>query len=108
MIAVTEMGTACVSEGLEWIDVWIRLLRKDREQGKDGVVSALRSSSDLWSFSAIQTGDKPIEGVGVRSRDQSNKGNIVVRVYYGLPDHRAQVKKSSLLGSDDKILSLIS
>lgn len=73
-----------------------RLLRKDREQGKgDGVASALRGSSDPWSSSAIQTSDKTIESVGVRRREQSNNGNTVVRIYYGLPDQRAQMKKSS-------------
>lgn len=58
----------------------------------------LRGSSDIWISSALQASDKLIEGLEVRNREQSNKGNIVVRIYYGLPDQSEQMNKVIFVG----------
>jgi len=74
-----------------------RLFRRDR-QGKSGggVVLYIKKSIQSEELS-LKNSQEQVESLWVRIRDQSNKGNLALGVYYRLPNKREPSDKAFFL-----------
>lgn len=64
-------------------------------------------ASVSWSFALRGPGEKPLKGLKVKIREQTNTGDFVAAICYRLPDQEEQVEGSLLSTAASQALVLV-
>ncbi|PKU28913.1 mitochondrial fission process protein 1 [Limosa lapponica baueri] len=96
LVAVTETWWDKSHDWSAAIDGY-RLFRRDRQGRRGGVVALYIKKRIECEKLSLKNSHDQVESLWVRIRDQGNKGNLVVGVYYRLPDQGEPTDEAFLL-----------